>query len=72
MIRLLHNGFQVWLIDEFKTSSLYSHCMFSKLETFRITINWRLFKRKDKPTIKCHGLLRRTNQKIFECRDSLA
>ena len=54
---LVDQGFKVYLIDEFKTSSICPTCNGS-IETFKNVQNPRPYKRKDYPTVIRHGLLR--------------
>ncbi|KAG1019887.1 hypothetical protein G6F26_009744 [Rhizopus arrhizus] len=58
LIRMLKkNGFVVYLINEYKTSS---HCPTyeNELEKFKIVPNPRPYQRKKKPDVLCNGLLR--------------
>lgn len=55
---LQKEGFQVLLLDEYKTSSLCPECKFSPLEKFKNIKNPRLYRRQTIPMIECHGLLR--------------
>ena len=58
LIQMLQkNGFQVFLIDEYCTSSYCPHCE-SKCETSKPIPNPRPHKRNDNPVVTCHGLLR--------------
>ena len=54
---LKKNGFTVYLIDEFKTSSVCPKCE-GDLENFKFIPNPRPYRRKKQPTVLCHGLLR--------------
>lgn len=54
---LKKNGFSVYLINEFKTSSHCPTCE-EKLETFKTVKNPRPYQRRNRPTVVCHGLLR--------------
>ncbi|GAA5807290.1 hypothetical protein MFLAVUS_000647 [Mucor flavus] len=54
---LKKNGFKLYLIDEYKTSSFCPECE-SPLEKFKTIINPRPYQRRKIPTITCHGLLR--------------
>ncbi|CEG77273.1 hypothetical protein RMATCC62417_12057 [Rhizopus microsporus] len=66
---LKKHGFPVYLIDEYKTSSLCPKCKYGKLQTFLKVPNPRPFSRAKNPVVECHGLLRCTNQKCLEpCR----
>jgi hypothetical protein len=51
-------GFKVYLLDEFKTSSLCPSCENGELETFKVVQNPRPFRREKHPTVERHGLLR--------------
>ena len=51
-------GFQVYLIDEFKTSRCCPTCEADSLRTFKTVPNPRPFRRQRNPTVTCHGLLR--------------
>ncbi|KAL1926390.1 hypothetical protein VTP01DRAFT_5911 [Rhizomucor pusillus] len=56
--RMLRNKrFHVYLIDEFKTSSLCPDCA-QRLETFKMVKNPRPYRRAKMPQVICHGLLR--------------
>lgn len=58
LIRMLKkNGFVVYLTDEYKTSTFCPTCE-SKLEKFKLVKNPRPYRRKENPTVMCHGLLR--------------
>lgn len=54
---LKKNGFKLYLIDEYKTSSFCPECE-SPLEKFKTIVNPRPYQRRKMPTITCHGLLR--------------
>ncbi|KAI9269605.1 hypothetical protein EDC94DRAFT_599381, partial [Helicostylum pulchrum] len=54
---LKKNGFVVYLINEFRSSSRYPFCGAS-LQTFETVRNPRPHKRTRIPTVTCHGLLR--------------
>ncbi|CEG80718.1 hypothetical protein RMATCC62417_15014 [Rhizopus microsporus] len=54
---LKKRGFDLYLINEYKTSSLCSDCK-GKLEKFKIVDNSRPSRRKDVSKVKCSGLLR--------------
>ncbi|KAG0739364.1 hypothetical protein G6F57_015275 [Rhizopus arrhizus] len=69
LIRMLKkNGFVVYLINEYKTSS---HCPTYEnvLEKFKTVPNPRLYQRKKKPDVLCNGLLR-NKKKTLESRSS--
>jgi hypothetical protein len=55
---LQKKGFQLFLIDEFKTSTCCPFCTTHKLEKFREVINPRPYQRTKQPRVTCHGLLR--------------
>ncbi|KAI9259960.1 hypothetical protein EDC94DRAFT_641096 [Helicostylum pulchrum] len=58
LIKMLKkNGFVVYLINGFRTSSLCPFCEAS-LQTFKTVPNPRPYKRTSAPTVTCHGLLR--------------
>ncbi|KAG1137810.1 hypothetical protein G6F37_012511 [Rhizopus arrhizus] len=58
LIRMLKkNGFVVYLINEYKTSSHCPTCE-NELEKFKIVANPRPYQRKKKPDVLCNGLLR--------------
>ncbi|KAJ2236119.1 hypothetical protein IWW45_002040 [Coemansia sp. RSA 485] len=54
---LKQHGFQVYLIDEFQSSSICPVCNHG-LETFRYVRNLRSWQLDNNPWAKCHGLLR--------------
>ncbi|KAG2236350.1 hypothetical protein INT48_008332 [Thamnidium elegans] len=54
---LRKEGFQIYLLDEYKTSSICPSCE-HQLENFKECINPRPYRRSNNPTVKCHGLLR--------------
>ncbi|KAI9259794.1 hypothetical protein EDC94DRAFT_674853, partial [Helicostylum pulchrum] len=58
---LRNEGFQFYLLDEYKTSSTCPSCD-QRLETFKDCISSRPYQRSKNPTVKCHGLLRCKNQ----------
>ncbi|CEG77330.1 hypothetical protein RMATCC62417_12104 [Rhizopus microsporus] len=62
---LKKDGFEVFLIDEFRTSSSCPLCE-GRLENFKIVRNPRPYKRKTRPTVLCHGLQRCTNSGCLE------
>ncbi|GAA5799124.1 hypothetical protein HPULCUR_004533 [Helicostylum pulchrum] len=56
---LRKEGFKVYLLDEFKTSSLCPSCKDgATLEIFKEVKNSRPFRLAKNPTVICHGLLR--------------
>ncbi|KAI7869971.1 hypothetical protein BDF14DRAFT_1721957 [Spinellus fusiger] len=50
--------FKLYLINEFKTSTLCSECKYSPLETVKHIMNPRPYQRTKILQVKCHGLLR--------------
>ncbi|KAI9328982.1 hypothetical protein BD770DRAFT_423065 [Pilaira anomala] len=62
----IREGFQVYLLNEYKTSSVCPTCTSSLLETFKKCKNPRPYQRSKNPIVNCHGLLRCTNQKCLE------
>lgn len=65
-IKLLKkNGFEVYLMDEFRTSSHCPNCE-STLKNFKTVVNPRPYQRRSKPSVKCHGLLRCTNAACYQ------
>ncbi|KAI9366600.1 hypothetical protein BD770DRAFT_423433 [Pilaira anomala] len=62
---LRKEGFKVYLLDEFKTSSICPSCE-NKLATFKECINPRPYRRSTNPKVTCHGLLRCLNQNCLE------
>ncbi|KAG1362951.1 hypothetical protein G6F61_014020 [Rhizopus arrhizus] len=66
LIRMLKkNGFVVYLTDEYKTSTFCPTCE-SKLEKFKLVKNPRPYRRKENPTVMCHGLLRCSNKSCIQ------
>jgi hypothetical protein len=58
LIRMLKkNGFVVYLINEYKTTSHYPNCE-NELEKFKTMPSSRLYQQKKKPNVLCNGLLR--------------
>jgi hypothetical protein len=55
---LTKEGFQVYLLDEFRTSSLCPSCQNGKLKTFKKVQNPRPYQREKYPITDRHGLLR--------------
>ncbi|KAI9356038.1 hypothetical protein BD770DRAFT_458312 [Pilaira anomala] len=55
---LKKEGFQVYLLNEYKTSSVCPTCTSSSLETFKKCKNPRPYQRSKNPIVNCHGLLR--------------
>ncbi|KAI9362710.1 hypothetical protein BD770DRAFT_466065 [Pilaira anomala] len=62
---LQKEGFKVYLLDEFKTSSICPSCE-NKLSAFKECINPRLYRCSTNPKVTCHGLLRCLNQNCLE------
>ncbi|KAI8373046.1 uncharacterized protein BYT42DRAFT_616232 [Radiomyces spectabilis] len=59
---LKKQGFEVYLLDEFKTYSCCPDCG-DPLEKFKKVPNPGPYRRTKQPEVLCHGLLRCTNQK---------
>lgn len=64
------SGLKVYLIDEFRTSSVCPDCD-DRVKAFKWVPNPRLWRRKKYPTVLCHGLLRCTNHQEKECGKSV-
>ncbi|KAG1439072.1 hypothetical protein G6F56_012413 [Rhizopus delemar] len=62
-------GFKVYLLDEYKTSSVCPSCK-GQLENFKEVNNPRPFRRNTRPKVICHGLLRCTNQQCLKDADT--
>ncbi|KAI7897481.1 uncharacterized protein BX663DRAFT_584818 [Cokeromyces recurvatus] len=62
---LKKEGLQVYLLDEYKTSSFFPKCKNGKLEKFSHVKNPRPHVRDKYPVVECHCLLRCTNQKCL-------
>ncbi|KAJ2593860.1 hypothetical protein H4R99_005971 [Coemansia sp. RSA 1722] len=62
---LKQHGFRVYLIDEFRLSSICPVCNHG-LETFRYVRNPRSWQLDTNPWVKCHGLLRCQNENCLE------
>lgn len=62
---LRSKGFDVRLIDEYKSSKFCPTCA-ANVETFKRVKNPRPYKRATMPTVISHGLLRCTNQSCME------
>ncbi|KAJ2019321.1 hypothetical protein IWW57_005120, partial [Coemansia sp. S610] len=58
-------GFEVYLINEFRTSCICPVCD-GRLENFLPVPNPRVCRRKRKPTVLCHGLLKCSNQDCLQ------
>ncbi|KAI8079974.1 uncharacterized protein BX664DRAFT_317864 [Halteromyces radiatus] len=63
---LRHYSLPVYLIDEYKTSSFSPSCDTNNVQTFRDVPNPRPYRREERPTVRCHGLLRCTSQNCME------
>ncbi|KAG1056690.1 hypothetical protein G6F43_001445 [Rhizopus delemar] len=63
---LAKEGFQVYLLDEFRTSSLCPSCQNGELETFKKVQNSRPYQREKYPVVDRHGLLRCKNQQCLK------
>ncbi|KAI9468261.1 MAG: hypothetical protein EXX96DRAFT_492892 [Benjaminiella poitrasii] len=58
MLRMLaKEGFKVYLIDKYKTSSLCPSCHNMKPKTFKKVQNLRPFMRNKYATVACHDIL---------------
>jgi hypothetical protein len=55
---LAKQGFKIYLLDEFKTSSLCPSCLSGELEKFKNVQNPKPFQREKQPIVTCHGPLR--------------
>ncbi|KAJ2597930.1 hypothetical protein H4R99_004312, partial [Coemansia sp. RSA 1722] len=62
---LKQHGFQVYLIDGFRSSSICPACNHD-LEAFRYVRNPRSWQLESNPWVKCHGLLRCQNENCLE------
>ncbi|KAL1935927.1 hypothetical protein VTP01DRAFT_61 [Rhizomucor pusillus] len=69
-IGLLRKGFEAYLLDEFKTSSICPNCN-NALEKFKEVRNPRPYRREKMPTVTCHGLLRCTNANCLQGKHRL-
>ncbi|KAI9502176.1 hypothetical protein BX070DRAFT_184337, partial [Coemansia spiralis] len=63
---LRRKGFTIYLLDEYKTSSLCLRLLNGKLEPFKWAKHDRYYSRKNRPCAKCHELLCRKNDKCLE------
>ncbi|KAG1613708.1 hypothetical protein G6F46_007501 [Rhizopus delemar] len=63
---LAKEGFQVYLLDEFRTSSLCPSCQNGELETFKKVQSPRPYQREKYPIADRHGLLRCKNQQCLK------
>ncbi|KAI9483450.1 MAG: hypothetical protein EXX96DRAFT_477916, partial [Benjaminiella poitrasii] len=59
------NGFLVYLIDEFKTSSICPECERNLIKSKKIE-NPRLFKQNKMSAITCNGLLKCNNHSLVK------
>ncbi|CEP15153.1 hypothetical protein [Parasitella parasitica] len=66
---LKKNGFPLYLIDEFRTSSFCPKCE-SDLEKFKVIPNPRPHNQEKQPKVLCHGLLRCKNMSCLEQQTS--
>ncbi|ORE05960.1 hypothetical protein BCV72DRAFT_242418 [Rhizopus microsporus var. microsporus] len=63
---LAKQGFKLYLLDKFKTSSLCPTCLNGELEKLKNVQNSRSFQREKQLTVTCHGLLRCKIQQCLE------
>jgi hypothetical protein len=63
---LRHRGFEVLLLDEFRTSKVCPSCLQPSLKKFKTVINPRTWRRDEYPMVTCHGLLRCNNQECMQ------
>ncbi|KAG0758207.1 hypothetical protein G6F16_010444 [Rhizopus arrhizus] len=63
---LAKEGFQVYFLDGFRTSSLCPSCQNGKLKTFKKVQNPRTYQREKYPITDRHGLLRCKNQQCLK------
>ncbi|EIE85095.1 hypothetical protein RO3G_09805 [Rhizopus delemar RA 99-880] len=63
---LAKEGFQMFLLDEFRISSLCPSCQNDKLETFKKVQNPRLYQREKHSIADRHSLLRCKNQQCLK------
>ncbi|RCH83078.1 hypothetical protein CU098_001197, partial [Rhizopus stolonifer] len=59
---LKKNGFSIYIINEYKTSTYCPACKYSEMESFKEITNPRPFQRERFPKVLCHGLLRCKNE----------
>ncbi|KAJ2803502.1 hypothetical protein H4R20_002867, partial [Coemansia guatemalensis] len=62
---LKRHGFTVYLLDEYRTSSICPVCE-SSLENFQWVCNPRPYQCNKSPSVKCHGLLRCQNENCLK------
>ena len=55
---LKKNGFSIYIINEYKTSTYCPACKYSEMESFKEITNPRPFQRERFPNVLCHGLLK--------------
>ncbi|KAI7864037.1 hypothetical protein BDF14DRAFT_1838207 [Spinellus fusiger] len=55
---LKKEGFKLYILNEFRTSSLCPECKYSPLETFKHVKNPMSYQRTKILQVKCHGLFR--------------
>ncbi|KAG1462566.1 hypothetical protein G6F55_002892 [Rhizopus delemar] len=63
---LVNEGFQVYLLDQLRASSLCPSCQNGELETFKKVQNPRPYQREKYPIADCHGLLRCKSQRCLK------
>jgi hypothetical protein len=63
---LRHRGFEVLLLDEFRTSKVCPSCLQPSLKKFKRVTNPRTWRREEYPMVTCHGLLRCNNQECMQ------
>ncbi|KAJ2525737.1 hypothetical protein EV175_007721 [Coemansia sp. RSA 1933] len=63
---LRQHGFQVYLLDEYRTSKTCPACIEGSLATFKRVKNPRPYQRNARPQVICHGLLSCKNEKCME------
>ncbi|KAJ1977929.1 hypothetical protein H4R35_002101 [Dimargaris xerosporica] len=66
--KLQQHGFKVYLLDEHKTSKVCPTCCVGRLQAFKAIPNPRPFKRAAMPPVRCHGLLKCTNETCLAAR----
>ena len=66
---LRKKGFDVTVIDEYKTSKICPCCHKESLENFLVRQNPRPYRRTENPTVTVHGLLRCTTEDCLEAVD---
>ncbi|KAJ2525652.1 hypothetical protein EV175_007732 [Coemansia sp. RSA 1933] len=59
-------GFQVYLLDEYRTSKTCPACIKGNLTTFKRVQNPRPYQRREMPEVECHGLLSCKNENCME------